>query len=177
MAKKTGIILVIFIIFIMVTSILGYFGGESEEVVKYKDYKFVKVQNGWMGYVNDKKVLLSNNPNELENISLGIKLKDLNSAKKIYLSLNPEDNVVLYNFENILSLLTLAPVRACNEDMPTCENLPLKTCNDAETNVKIILIKKQEKLEYGYTNNCLYIKGNLNEIRKVLDKITLELLE
>ncbi len=176
-AKGKKILLPILICFIMVTSILGYMSSSSSEKVKYKGYKFNKINSGWLTYINDKKIILINSPNELENYDIELDLDELNSAQKIYLSINPNDNLFLGNLQNnIVPFLIPKIVVACYEDNEKCVNFPLKDCKDASDYIKIILIKKSENSKFYYKDNCLVIQGSQEEITKMIDKLTLELL-
>lgn len=176
-SKGKKILLPIIICFIMITSILGFMSSSDSEKVKYNRYKFNKINNGWLTYYNNNKIILSNNPNELENYEIKVDLDELNSAQKIYLSTNPKDNLFLGNLQNnIFPFLIPKIVVVCYKDSEDCVNLPLKNCSDADKNVKVILIKKSEDSKFYYKNNCLVIQGNQEDIIKMIDKLTLELL-
>lgn len=174
--KKRKILLPLLICFIIITSILGYMSSSDSEKIKYKEYKFNKVNNGWLTYINDNKILLVNNPNELEDYNIKVSLNELNSAQKIYLSISPKDKLFLSNLQNIIPYLTQRVITSCYEDNEYCVELPLKNCNDSSIEIKVILIKKSENSKFYYEDNCLVIQGNQEEITKMIDKLTLELL-
>ncbi len=174
---KKRLLLPLFICFIMVTSILGYMSSSDLEKIKYKGYKFNKVDNGWLTYIDNKKIILSSKPSGEISNNLRISLNELNSAQKIYLSINPKDNLFLgYLQNNIFPFLVSRIVVSCYEDNEDCVNLPLKDCKDANKDIKIILIKKDKNSKFYYKDNCLVIQGNQEEINKFIDKLTLELL-
>lgn len=171
----------IFIILVMVMSGVGYMMGEnSSESVKYNNLKFVKSENGvWTAYKEDKQIVLFNNPNELTNIKVEkIDFNQLNSAEKIYISLNSEDNLGNYlqglQF-NLLNNLAPKKISACYKDSEPCKDLPLKDCKDATNSVKIIVIKKGDNTTINYNNNCLNIQGKDEELVKFIDKMVLEM--
>lgn len=175
--KIVKIALPIFICFIMITSILGYMNSSNSEKIKYKDYKFYKIEDKFIGYVGDVKVILMNNPNGLDSYRSKIKLTDLNEAQKIYLSLNPKDSLFLGTLENnIFPFLVSKVVISCYEDNEECVSSPLKTCTDASQEIKVILIKKDKNSKFYYKDNCLIIQGNQEEINKMIDGLTLGLL-
>jgi len=175
--KGKKILLPLFICFIMVTSILGYMSSYSKEKIKYKEYKFSKIDNGYLTYVKGNKIILVNNPNELEDYDININLNELNSAQKIYLSINPKDNLFLgYLQNNIFPFLIPRIVVSCYEDNEDCVNLPLKDCKDATENIKVILVKRSKNSKFYYKDNCLVIQGYQEDINKFVDKLTLELL-
>lgn len=171
------ILLPLFICFIMITSILGYMSSTNSEKVNYGDYKFIKFNNGWSTYVNNQKIILNSNPIELENYTIKIDLGDLNSAQKIYLSINPKDNLFLGGLEsNIFPYLRPKVIISCYEDNEECINLPLKDCKDANKDIKIILVKKDKNSKFYYKDNCLVMQGNKEEVTKMIDGLVLELL-
>lgn len=158
---------------------VGYMaGGDSEKVVKYNGYKFSKAEGGFMTYVDGKKIVLYNNPNELTNTTTGFAdFNELNSAEKIYVSVNPEDNLGNYLFGlqyNLLNNLKPKKVSACYVDNELCKELPLKDCKDASARIKVILIRKGDtKIEYK--DNCLIIQGKDEELVKFIDKLILNM--
>lgn len=161
----------------MVTSILGFMSSSDSEKIKYNGYKFSEVNNGWLAHIGDDKIILLTNPNELNDYNIEVDINDLNSAQKIYLSINPKDNLFLGSLQNnIFPFLSPKLVTACYEDNEDCANLPLKDCEDVNDNIKIILIKKSENSKFYYKNNCLVIQGTKEEVIKMIDKLTLELL-
>jgi len=176
---KSKIFLSVFITFIMVSSILGYMIGNGDSSVKYQGYKFTQIDNGWVANINKEQIMISENPRNFEEIDMqDLEFSYLNSMGKIYLALNPEDNLdqglQLFSL-NILSKLKVPIVRACIDDSEECSELPLKSCADANSNTFVLIIKRGVKLS-SYDNNCLTIQGNSEEVLKYLDKLTLNLL-
>lgn len=176
---KSKIFISVFISLIMVSSIIGYMFGDSEESVKYKGYKFVNNNGNWVANINNKQIILSERPDLLEDISVPeIELSYLNFMSKVYLSLNPEDKMeaTLYLFaQNVLSNLNPKLIRSCINDSAECKEMPLKSCQDATNNIFVIVIKRGEK-SIDYKENCLTITGDAEAIIKYLDKLTLEIL-
>ncbi|MCX6711828.1 MAG: hypothetical protein NT139_02210 [Candidatus Woesearchaeota archaeon] len=176
------LILPFILVFLMVGSVFTVIlsGSSNENEVKYNNLKFTKTNEGWISYINDRKVVLFNNPKDLENMSISnINLQDLNSAQKIYLSINPDENIqqayTLFN-TNIKPLLRTILVNSCNIDNEKCANLPLKTCTDASQLQKVIILEESNSTKIEYNNNCLYISGNQEDLTKIIDKLTLNLL-
>ena len=178
--KKYNLVFAIFIISILVFSILGYAFKGSPNTTKFKGFKFTKNNQGlWTTRINDKSIYLLNNPKELENISnINIDVSKLNNLQKIYLSSDPSEpiNNLLVGFSaNILPLITTTMRQACFVDIYACKDFPLKDCSNADLNTGIILIKKNNINKIEYTNNCLIIQGNSEELQKLIDKWVLEL--
>ena len=177
------LILPLILVFLMIGSIFTIFlSGSSNNLneVTYNNLKFTKTDTGWISYINNKQIVLINNPNDLKNIQIpNINLQDLNSAQKVYLSVNPNENIqqayALFNTD-IKPLLRLNVINACTVDIQKCANLPLKTCTDASQLQKVIILEESNSTKIEYNNNCLYISGNQEDLTKIIDKLTLNLL-
>lgn len=180
-SNKTRLFLPVFIAIIMITSILGFMNSpDTEQQYKYNDHLFTQTDKGWITYVNNRPLLLAYDPQSLESISIDdISLSELNSAQKTYLSTNPEDNlnqVALYNFQqNIIPLLSARLVTSCTVDIPQCSEKPIKTCEDASDDVKVIIIKSSNQTAVKYRDNCLTIQGKNQNLTQATDKLTLRL--
>jgi|SRR3989344_1506377 len=180
-SKLKKLILPLFIIFIMVFSIFGYFSDSNGNAEKkdYHGYKFVDSGQGWITYKGDKQIIIQTDPSILQYYQdINIKLDDLNSAEKIYLTLNPQESV--YGAANILlnqlqSLTSTQIILACTEDVEECSNIPLKTCDDASQSVKIIQLRQSETQKMSYQNNCLLIEGDYQNSLIFIDKLVLTL--
>lgn len=177
------LILPLILVFLMIGSIFTIFlsgSSNNSNEVTYNNLKFTKTDTGWISYINNKQIVLINNPNDLKNIQIpNINLQDLNSAQKIYLSVNPNENIqqayALFNTD-IKPLLRSNIINACTVDIAKCANLPLKTCKDASQLQKVIILEESNSTKIEYNNNCLYISGNQEDLTKIIDKLTLNLL-
>jgi len=163
-----------FIIMIMVTSILGLWAEQKgEDKYEYKGIKFVKTDYGWLGYKDNQRITLLNNPKELENISIGyVPIYTLNSLSKVYMSLDYNEEVLraMQLFEQNIKISTTT-VQACVKDTPRCAQMPLKNCDDATQTVGVVVIQKANETEVSLKNNCLKIQGS--ELTKLVDKLVL----
>jgi len=149
--QKRTYFMSLFIIFIMVFSVAGYL---------------------WQGAVSDNpEDPTPTTPDYLLNISMDtVTLAELNSAQKIYLSTKEED--IPANFR--LPLTPLLNLATYDEQISIDQNLPLKTCEDATPSNKVILFDESSNItEITYNDNCLVLKGN---IQQATDKLIYELL-
>lgn len=180
-SNKTRLFLPIFIALIMITSILGFMHSpDTEQQYKYNGHLFTQTDKGWVTYVNNRPLSLAYDPQSLESISIDdISLSELNSAQKTYLSTNPEDNlnqVALYNFQqNIIPLLSTRLVTSCTVDIPKCSEKPIKTCEDASDDVKVVILESSNQTAVKYKDNCLIIQGKNQNLTQATDKLTLKL--
>ncbi len=178
--QKYNIFFAVFIISIMVFSVLGFSFRGNPNTIKYKGIKFTRNDNSiWTARINNKLIYLLNNPKDLEDIpNINIDISKLNNLNKIYLSTDPSESIenFLTGFAtNIIPLITTTIRQACFIDIESCINLPLKDCSNTDSNTGIILIKKNNINKIEYTNNCLIIQGDSQELQKLIDKWVLEL--
>lgn len=174
-------VLALFIISIMVFSVLSLTSEDTEEKIKYKDQLFVKTNQGWQTYINNQQYIFAYNPLELENITLpaNFNINKLNSAQKLYLSFNPEEDIYLamQEFYTLLKpLLTPKMQESCFIDIEKCSKLPLKTCEDATPDIKVILLKEDNLSKIDYQYNCLTLQGDSENLIKNIDKLSLNFL-
>jgi hypothetical protein len=180
-SRTKKLILPLILVFLMIGSVFTVFlsDNNNENEIKYNNLKFTKTNEGWLSYINDRKIVLINNPKDLENIQININLQDLNSAQKIYLSINPNENIqqaYIHFNANIKPLLKSILINSCTLDIEKCANLPLKTCADTSEIQKVIILKESNESKFEYKNNCLYLAGTQEDLSKSIDKLTLNLL-
>lgn len=181
----TKLVISLFIAFIMVSSILGYYYGTSEDIesYKYNEYNFKKIDNRWVTYIGKTPYYLTYDPKSLEDIEINrnLNLAEFNSAKKIYLTFNPDEipgevisEMQIY-FMPLLSSKVFF-IMACTEDIPRCEDAVLKTCSDATSEEKIIQIEIVNDTIVNYNNNCLSIQGENEDLIRAVDRIIWDML-
>ena len=185
MEDRTKKVLVSTVIgFILVISTFGvifYGTGDSVETYKYKDKIFVKAAYGWAVSLNGAKVVIETDPRELDNIEVPeINIAQLNSAQKVYLSVNPNDDglartVAAFN-TYIRPYVTTLWIPACSVDDEKCSNAPLKGCGDASITIRVIEFKEDNETKISYKNNCLLVQGKEPELTRYTDRIILKML-
>ena len=179
---KKNIIITIFISAIMILSVLGFSIGSftSQNKIKYQGKTFLQSDQGWITYINDKQLILINNPNEISNITIPVALQELNSATKIYISLDTEnslDNAYSLFQQDIIPLLTPQIVISCIKDSEKCADMPLKTCQNATLSNKIIQIQYSQQPSLSYKNNCLLMQGTQDNLIKQIEALTLSYIQ
>jgi len=179
---KKNIIVTIFIASIMILSVIGYSIGSftSQNKIKYQGKIFLQSDQGWITYINDKQLVLINNPNEISNITIPVILQELNSATKIYITLDMEnslDNFYQLFQQDIMPLLTPQIVIACIKDSEKCSDMPLKTCQNATLSNKIIQIQYSQQSLLSYKNNCLLMQGTQDNLIKQIEALTLSYIQ
>jgi len=136
--------------------------GVDEEKVEINGLSFVQTNYGWQAYTSDEtRVLITTSPEYLEEDIITVDFSEFNSLNKVYYSVDPYDSslsAALYDFEQNVKILVTTST-ACYEDSEVCEELPIKTCEDASEEVGIILFKEADETEVSFENNCLTIQG------------------
>ncbi len=164
--KYMTIIIGLFLILIMIASVLN--SSDTGDSIKYKDYKFAITEKGYLTYKNNQPILLVNDPRSLEKIEVDDVY--FGSVEKIYLS---HKGFVPNNFVNLP--LPKVPVESTyDEDYSIERDIPLKTCDDANNKVLVIMIKEGVEVS-TFDGKCLIIQGSRSKIDRVVDKIILNL--
>ena len=175
--KLFTILVALFILSIMVASVLNFGlpnnNQEEQPALTYNSYDFYLTENGWMIEKNGKQIITRYNPKELEQINIPeIQISSLKLAEKIYVSLDINKNDIMVAAGDFIRNLELQNVvTSCPSDFTGCEDLPLKTCNDATDSIAIIQFNQAEIEIIQFEGNCLFIQAPLSKINMITDKI------
>ena len=178
--KKSNLILVIFIIFIMVSSVIGFIyapndnGDLNQNLITYNGLDFqLTTDNRYVVDLNGNQILFDNDPNSLEEIILpNFQI----TQDKVYLIFNPEerDNNLDYSMAKLYSTLQVKgvrPVLACSKEENCSSDLPVKGC-DSES----FYFKKSNITNIYKDNKCIVLQGADLIINKYVDKIDMSLI-
>ncbi len=156
---RKGIILTLFIAFIMITSVLGFVfsGDDSQSSVEYNGYTFTRTDNGWATYIRDQYFYFTYSPIDLE--SLPFDVFPINS-EKAYIAYNPSEmDAVLQNsidkLRYIFSLNAILAYPACSIETG-CPNIPVVNC---DSEFPVISFKKSEQERIFVDGNCIILEG------------------
>lgn len=178
-SNKKKVVLSIFIVVIMVSSIAGFISfspdEDSNKEIEYKNIKFTKINEQYTTIFNNNQITISKNPLLLEEQNMINPQKELNSAQKIYISINPKEDInrVVFELNNLIKVLRPKAITSCYIDIEECKKLPIKTCKDATNLNKVIILKKENTKTINYKNNCLEIIGSDNDIITFIDQLIL----
>lgn len=161
--KFLTLLMGLFIISVMVFSVLYYgLDNSGQEKVEYKGLKFLETNIGWQAYTEEnKRILILSDPRDLEEVSFDeVSLDFLKNMQKIYLSVNPSDDIssILYDFQRNVDF-SGSYVAACYEESELCAELPIKSCLDASANTAVVIFKEAEEDFINIEGNCLTIQG------------------
>lgn len=177
----------LFIVFILVSSAFGvFFGGFNgspppTETVTVGSTEFSRQGDGrWSGTANGASLILSRSPSELSSFALSVPFDAFSSAQKIYLSIDPSNSpyLALNDVYTALKSSRLPPVvLACSADGPGCEDLPIKTCLDADPTVVVLSFVSNNETTptVSSTGRCYTFSGNPDALLQAADTFLLQL--
>ena len=178
--KKSNLILVIFIIIIMVSSVIGFIYSPSnnndlnQNSIDYKGFNFqLTTDNRYVININGNNIIFDNNPSALEDINI----PDFQITQdKIYLIFNPEerDDNLDYSMSKLyltLQVKEIRPVLACSKEEGCANELPIKDCSSES-----FYFKKSNITNVYKDNNCIVLEGDNINLNKYVDKIDLLLI-
>jgi len=191
--RTRNIIIGIVIVALMILSTLGYVivdrSGQEEQSQNnvYNSFKFVSGLEGWQTTIGTNTITMSYLPQEvLDHNGTGVSSTDLYgfSNKIVYLVISDEqEGYASIDLINNLKLVALrvqfaCPIEAENSSFCQDKNLPIKSCDDADSVSKIIILKNETRSlnsTYDYKNSCLIINGQGSDVIKASDNFIYKL--
>ena len=186
MVRAKKVILPLFIAGLMVFSIFGFaivnsFSSPSQiDRIEYNGYSFTYDGTIWTTYnSNGDKIEFLFDPRFIVAVYTGDLIPKIFNHKKIYLSVDPDENLAQETqyFRQILQATANAQiVNSCPLDKTGCEQLPIKNCQDAILGEVLVL-----KLENGENSvqegeSCIALIGDSLYFAQIVEKIRLEAL-
>jgi len=177
--KKLNLILVIFILFIMVSSVIGFIYSPKEKQdlnsnsIDYKGFKFQQTNdNRFTTNYNGNNIIFDYSPYDLENINI----PELQFNDKIYLIFDPNerDSSLDYIMSKIAYTLQFKGIRgilACSKEENCPGEIPIKDCNN-----EAFYFKKDNLSKVYKDSNCVILRGDNINLNKFADKIDLNLI-
>lgn len=171
--------------FIAITLILSVFGivisrPPENESFEYKNHLFIQDNTGFSTRINNQKYTFLYDPRTLENLSIApLTLTQFTYGSKFYISANPKEDfgLAISEFNRLIKpLINKRFVQSCTEDVEGCENLLIKTCDDATPEEKVIVFKQTNSTSLTYIINCLLIQGSGEDMAKLTNKLALNFL-
>ena len=162
---------------LMVGSMLQFGSGDKEDtvisndVIKYKGYTFNNVNGKWILDLNGEPVSFDYLPNELSEIYA----ENLLFSSKVYVAIDPNDNINNYFIQRIKAILQykgILAVDACIKE-EGCGDIPIVSCNEGKD---IIVIKKDIESKIYKKGSCLVFEGDNEGLIKDIDLLYYKLL-
>src|SRR3989344_5024516 len=163
---------------LMVGSILQFGSGDEEVVddnslgvVKYNGYTFNNVNGKWVLDFNGEPVSFDYLPNEVNEIYT----ENLLFGNKVYIAVDPEDNINNYFIQRIKAILQYKGILAVNACIKEegCGDIPIVGCNEGKD---VIFIKKGTESKIYKDASCLVFEGDNEGLIKDIDLLYYKLL-
>lgn len=158
------------------TEVEDSYTGIPEEQIKVNSYDFWILEDETFGafiYKDNLRIPIAFrlDPREAEDISIDEQaVTEILSAKKIYMTFNPNEGelskiaVASAELSRILAVFNIPVMGAYTEDTnPINPAVPLKTCDDATDEVKIILLEIDKDTSITTKDNCIHISGETED--------------
>jgi len=183
-------IAIILIIFGAVFSVKYFYKAKPKyETVNYNGFVFTKLgDNMWSSRVevngNLYEALFKYNPKEVENITVNYLLNNFTEItkqqNKVYISFDPESPNLAYiglasaDMSNVLSkVYNIQAIAACSRNITaSCAERPIQNCST--TSRVVISIKDDPVQNITYSENCLTIQGNKDDLLKASTRVIME---
>ena len=174
----------LFIVFIMVSSVIGYmWGKDTGESFKYKDYKFFRKGREWTLKADGIELAFDNFPTDVESINVSSDIIDrLKGLIEIDTTCDENDShteviaKAQYSMWDVLSKTSNTYVRVGMIDENEF-NLPVITCDDASADIPVLYFKRSNMTEVETEDNCIIIEAkNEIDVLRVKDRILYGLL-
>jgi len=176
--KRIKLFMTFFIVAIMILSVLGFMiGRNSNEQLKYNDFKFTNKNNKFIIKINNKDLDFDYFPSQVENFNISNEVIEKIKGKiQIDATSNFNDDFAesiaytLFDMGEKLKILNIHLRKGFTTN--TSYNKPIITCNNAKTHIPVIMFEKSDKTVVYEENNCIIIKaGSQQDIIAVKDRI------
>lgn len=180
--SKWGAILVFFIAFIMISSVIGFLYGGQRNQFKYKDLKFTRTQNQWTTIINNQKLIFDYFPAEVEQINLSsdiitslLNKPEIDTTSQINDTFSEEIALAQFNMALTLNILNVYIRRGFTTN--NTFDLPIITCEDATIAIPILYFKQSNQTKITLENNCIIAEARDNfDILRIKDRMLYSML-
>lgn len=164
--KGRQILLGAIIVFIMVTSVIGFMAGQGDkQEVKYKDYSFFRKGNLWETKIDKKPVDFYYFPSELESIEVDENvIKKVLETPMIYITYDQTQKdvevVAQMQFElkeTLSENFNIYSMHGLEKDNEY--GLPVITCLNATNAVPVIKFRRTNQTKISLKGNCVIMEG------------------
>lgn len=180
--SRWGTFWVIFISFIMISSVIGFlYGGETDQF-KYKGLKFRRTQNQWSAIINDRQLVFDYFPTEVEQINLSediitalLNKPEIDTTSDTDDLFSEEIALAQYNMAITLNNLNVYIRRGFTTN--STFGLPIITCKNATFAVPVVYLKRSNQTAITLENNCIIAEAENNiDILRAKDRLLYSML-
>ncbi len=179
--KTTQALLVIFISFIMVTSVIGFIWSGSQNI-RYGKFSFEQIGNGYATTIQGKEILFNYLPQEVEKIQIDPEIINR-------LANTPQIDSTSYVNDTNKEAIALAQYDLTQIMEPTLNiylrqgfttnssyNLPVIDC-DVSTRIPILYFKTSNQTKVSSEESCIIIESeDAVDVLRVKDRLLYSLL-
>lgn len=146
---------------IVVNSFLGH--GNQQDIIEYEGLDFIYQQGLWYTTVSDINFAFMNHPSQTSSIVNNLNPLIHYNGRPLYVySEDADSEIELYrNLQQISG--RMQPACLSEDECPG--DFPLKTCSD-----NFILVEVSEESGITQSDNCVYIRGNSEELLELTDE-------
>ncbi len=168
--SKWPMYMVIFISFIMITSVIGFlYGGQGTTSVRYQGKKFVRDQNGWSTVIEGKKLRFEFLPSDLLQLNFSSNLTEkIRGRLEWDITSSSQDpygeDIALaqYNMGITAGNLNLYVRQGFTGN--NSFGMPIIKCSDGSSAVPVILMRAGNRTRAFDENDCIIV-----ELRSAFD--------
>ncbi len=180
--SKLGAVLVFFIAFIMVSSIIGFIYGGERDTFKYKDIKFTRTQNEWSAVINNRKMVFNYFPAEVEGVNVSsdvitalLNKPEIDTTSETDDMFAEEIALAQYNMALTLNNFNIYMRRGFTTN--NTFDLPIITCENATVVVPIIYFEHSNETRVSIENNCVIAEARNNfDVLRIKDRLLYSIL-
>ena len=160
---NTKLILPIFVVFILVTSMFGFMWSGSNTKIEYRGFKFTRLDTGVFRISIENRVIeFRYFPSELEWINSSGGIKESFDTPMVYFTSNPGSDYKeqMAEMHKHISEVLWETREVYVQNAFTSEseyNLPVITCENATLSVPVIMIGKSNSTEILLEQNCIVV--------------------
>ncbi len=176
--KATKVLITLFLVVIMITSVLGFIAlqgnnnSNSATSKNFNGYKFDLINGRWITNVNGQQFVFDNLPDQLK----GYEVNNINLNGNNYIVYDFSKNEIedsLTKLELVLRLTGKGGLRACLNEKECDNELPIVDCS--KVNGFYFKINNENNI-VGKEGNCVKIEGNTFQISNNVDYINYKIL-
>ena len=162
---RARVILPLFIVFILITSMAGFMWGGSTTKIEYNGFKLVRLETGsFMLSIEGQRIAFNYFPSELEWINASEGIAGLFTTPMAYSTSDPESEYaepiaqMQFNLGQLLEEIKGVYVQTSfiSENV---YSLPVITCRNATLFVPVIMMKASNSTEITLEQSCVTVSG------------------
>ena len=180
--SKRNTFLVIFIAFIMVSSVIGFlYSGETNKF-KYKKMKFTRTENGWSTLINNQRLSFTYFPTEVEQIELNPEIltaisnkPEVDTTSELNDTFSEEIALAQYDMAFALNKMNIYLRQGFTTN--NSFNTPIITCEGSTRAVPVIYFKQSNQTKISLENDCIIAEARNNiDILRIKDRLLYSIL-